>query len=347
MRPRRALQVSYWKVAALMAFGAFPSGPLQLSRRNATFFKVLGGGCSCIRVLGEQFPPARGVSDSPIYSFGRTIPPDLGGKRFPKFEVLMKQSIPAAKTPILQPYKRKTRGLATAAYQPPHVFQVPPLVSNFGVPSCDGSFGDPRVRGLCPSGGACSPWGPVPPFWVLVWTLKLFGRLALDPPLTPVSDPEGRQVPCLGVCLFSTTKGPGTALTGSTLQVAHPGRGAPSVWGWLLCVVGRVYGSFVAVSVLARGRPAGGALRAEETASLAIGSRHGLLRGSGGARFSDVWSLAAGLSYLGSPVVSAQVQVCRLHYPPPGRSPAGPRTLFSPPPPWLSWLPSAPRPLAL
>ena len=104
MRPRRALQVSYWKVAALMAFGAFPSGPLQLSRRNATFFiKYWGGGCSCIRVLGEQFPPARGVSDSPIYSFGRTIPPDMGGKRFPKFEVLMKQSIPAAKTPILQP----------------------------------------------------------------------------------------------------------------------------------------------------------------------------------------------------------------------------------------------------
>ena len=38
IRPRRALQVSYWKVAALMAFGAFPSGPLQLSRRNAPFF---------------------------------------------------------------------------------------------------------------------------------------------------------------------------------------------------------------------------------------------------------------------------------------------------------------------
>merc|ERR1711957_43251 len=115
----------------------------------------------------------------------------MGGKRFPKFEVLMKQPIPAAKTPTLQPYKRKTRGLATAAYQPPHVFQVPPSVfTNFGVPSCDGSFGDPRVRGLCPSGGACSPWGPVPPFWVLVWTLTLFGRLSLDPPLTPVSDPE-------------------------------------------------------------------------------------------------------------------------------------------------------------
>ena len=87
IRPRRALQVSYWKVAALMAFGAFPSGPLQLSRRNATFFiKYLGGGCSCIRVLGEQFPPARGVSDSPIYSFGRTILPDMGGKRFPNLQ---------------------------------------------------------------------------------------------------------------------------------------------------------------------------------------------------------------------------------------------------------------------
>ena len=136
------------------------------------------------------------------------------------------------------------------------------------------------------------------PFLGLGLGLDDFGRLSLDPPLTPVSDPEGRQVPCLGVCLFSTTKGPGTALTGSTLQVAHPGRGAPSVWGWLLCVVGRVYGSFVAVSVLARGRPAGGALRAEETASLAIGSRHGLLRGSGGARFRMFGFWRLGLAIL-------------------------------------------------
>ena len=69
MRPRRALQVSYWKVAALMAFGAFPSGPLQLSRRNATFFiKYLGGGLQLYQ------------------SFGRTIPPSTGGKRFPNLQ---------------------------------------------------------------------------------------------------------------------------------------------------------------------------------------------------------------------------------------------------------------------
>ena len=90
----------------------------------------------------------------------------------------------------------------------------------FGVPSRDGSFG-------------VSTWkGPVSLGWSLL-TLGartwVFGRLYLDPPLPSFSDPEGRQVPCLGVCPFSTIKGPATAPTGSTLQVAHPGRGAPSV----------------------------------------------------------------------------------------------------------------------
>ena len=272
----------------------------------------------------------------------------MGGKRFPKFKVLMKQSIPAAKTPILQPLQAEDARTCNCRLPATARVSGSPLgVHKLRCPFLRWLLRRSACKGPVSLGWSLLTLGARTPFLGLGLDFDAFGRLSLDPPLTPVSDPEGRQVPCLGVCLFSTTKGPGTALTGSTLQVAHPGRGAPSVWGWLLCVVGRVYGSFVAVSVLARGRPAGGALRAEETASLAIGSRHGLLRGSGGARFSDVWSLAAGLSYLGSPVVSAQVQVCRLHYPPPGRSPAGPRTLFSPPPPWLSWLPSAPRPLAL
>jgi len=56
----------------------------------------------------------------------------------------------------------------------------------------------------------------------------VFGRLFSGPPPTLYSDPEGRHVPCLGVCPYSTIKGPATTPTGSTLQVAHPGRGAPS-----------------------------------------------------------------------------------------------------------------------
>ena len=60
----------------------------------------------------------------------------------------------------------------------------------------------------------------------------VFGRLSFGPPYPLLySDPEGRLVPCLGVRPFPATKGLATAPTGSTLQVAHPGRGAPSVWG--------------------------------------------------------------------------------------------------------------------
>ena len=54
------------------------------------------------------------------------------------------------------------------------VFLSPP----FGVPECDGSFGVSALRGLRPSGGACSLWGPVPPF------RSWFGSTDIPPPIS-------------------------------------------------------------------------------------------------------------------------------------------------------------------
>ena len=91
----------------------------------------------------------------------------------------------------------------------PHVLGSPPPSVSLRV-MAPSEF--PRGRGLCPSGGACSPWGPVSRFWSALFR-------TLSNPLL-YSDPEGRHVPCLGVCPFSATKGLATAPTGSTLQVA-------------------------------------------------------------------------------------------------------------------------------
>merc|ERR1712194_91867 len=57
---------------------------------------------------------------------------------------------------------------------------------------------------------------------------------------------------------------------GPPYKLPIQGAGPRRCEGWFLSVVVSVYGSFVAVSALARGRPAGGAQRVEETASLAI-----------------------------------------------------------------------------
>merc|ERR1712194_413761 len=91
-----------------------------------------------------------------------------------------------------------------------------------------------------------------------------------DPPPTLCTDPEGRQVPCLGVCPFTTIKVQPPLPPGPPYKLPIQGAGPRRCEGWFLSLVVSVYGSFVAVSALARGRPAGGAQRAEETASLAI-----------------------------------------------------------------------------
>merc|ERR1712086_209194 len=126
--------------------------------------------------------------------------------------------IPAAKTRVLPVPSEKTQELrCNSILLAPHVLGCPPPC---GVPSRDGSFGVSTLKGPASLGWSLLTLG------ARTW---VFGRLYLDPPLPSFSNPEGRQVPCLGVCPFSTIKGPATAPTGSTLQVAHPGRGAPSV----------------------------------------------------------------------------------------------------------------------
>ena len=85
----------------------------------------------------------------------------------------------------------------------------------------------------------------------------VFGfRLGSPPGNPPYSDPEGRHVPCLGVRPYLLLKA--WPLT----HRAHPQSCSilwrarvPSVGGWILLWWGRVYGSIVAILVLARGYP--------------------------------------------------------------------------------------------
>ena len=159
--------------------------------------------------------------------------------------------------------------------------------------------GFPRCRGLCPLGGACSPGGPVPLFGLG------FGTLFITPLSTPI--PREGMCPALGSALFHHKR------LGHTVHWVHPkscpsrARGPVGGGGCPLRVVAVVYGSFVATLVLARGCPAGGALRVEETS----GHRHsdqdtGYVGGSG-VGLSPVLSLGfSGRSFWLSVATKAQ-----------------------------------------
>ena len=156
------------------------------------FGKTLGQvlGQNLLQVLGQNL----------LCKFwDRIFPPGSGGKLWGKFwdRIFFSRSLPpAAKTPKLPRYKRGDA--RTSVHLPPPstslVESPPPSVSlRATAPS-----GFPRCRGLCPLGGACSPGGPVPRFRSGIW----------DPLHNPpfYSDPEGRHVPCLGVCPFPSQK---------------------------------------------------------------------------------------------------------------------------------------------
>ena len=151
-------------------------------------------------------------------------------------------SIPAAKAQELRLFKREDArtsmqlsltSTARAGISPP------PSVSRRAMAPSE----FPRRRGLCPSGGACSPWGPVFLFWVVV------GPPPFAPSITALR--EGSS-PALGSALRLPQRS-GHLTSVSTLQVAHPGRGARRCWGWHLRRLGCVYGSFVAILLQARG----------------------------------------------------------------------------------------------
>ena len=85
-----------------------------------------------------------------------------------------------------------------------------------------------RVEGgLRPSGGACSPWGPVSGFW--------FSFGLSSPPL--YSDPEGRHVPCLGVCPFLPQEAWPPRPPGPPSSCPIQGAGPRRRGGWSLSVV--------------------------------------------------------------------------------------------------------------
>ena len=128
------------------------------------FFRSFGG------EFGKSLGSIRLLSLLPPSGFGAPVwePPPLGsgsasvlrgGDFYPSGE--------DASTSTTQARRRKNFE-TTAAYQPPHVLGSPPSVSlRVMAPS---EF--PRGRGLCPSGGACSPWGLVLGFLVgSLWTL--------------------------------------------------------------------------------------------------------------------------------------------------------------------------------
>ena len=126
----------------------------------------------------------------------------------------------------------------------------------------------PRGRGLRPSGGACSPRGPV---------LGVWASFGLSPFTPPYSDPEGGQVPCLGVRLCPLLQA----------WPPHP-LGPPSQWpilwrarGPVGALVGSFCGGFVSMAhssplLFWLEVPTCGTLRVEERGGLRhLFSRHG------------------------------------------------------------------------
>ena len=238
-------------------------------------FSASFGAESSLQVLGENLPPVRGEN------FWQVLGQNLLPRSLP----------PAAKTPKLPRYKRGDA--RTSVHLPPPstslVESPPPSVSlRATAPS-----GFPRCRGLCPLGGACSPGGPVPLFGLG------FGTLFITPLSTPILR-EG-MCPALGSALIHHKR------LGHTVHWVHPkscpsrARGPVGGGGCPLSVVDVVYGSFVATLVLARGCPAGGTLRVEETS----GHRHsdqdtGYVGGSG-VGLSPVLSLGFPAVAFGSP----------------------------------------------
>merc|ERR1712194_593119 len=132
----------------------------------------------------ESYPPFGTLVREPFLGVGGCI----------TFDIVF---TPAAKTRVLHVPSVEAQELRCNSN--PSTSRVRLSPPPCGVPSRDGSFGVSTLKGPASLGWSLLTLG------ARTW---VFGRLYLDPPLPSFSDPEGRQVPCLGVCPFSTIKGP-------------------------------------------------------------------------------------------------------------------------------------------
>ena len=147
---------------------------------------------------GRIFSASFGAESS-LQVLGQNLPPGSGGKLWGKFwdRIFFSRSLPpAAKTPKLPRYKRGDA--RTSVHLPPPSTSPVESPPPFGVPSRDGPFGVSALKGPVSLGWSLLTWGSRTSFRSGIW------HSFHNPPF--YSDPEGRHVPCLGVCPYPSQK---------------------------------------------------------------------------------------------------------------------------------------------